>query len=75
MRKRNAFIDQYRKEPGFEDGLDEFDDARFVHDIQFWLSQTVSIRVIPSNNHLWDLEQSLKSNETDEISSLERIER
>lgn len=30
LRKKNAFIDQYRKEPMFEDGLEEFDDAREV---------------------------------------------
>ena len=28
--RKNAFIDQYRKEPMFEDSLDEFDDARNV---------------------------------------------
>jgi len=30
LRKRNAFLDQYRKEPMFEDGLEEFDSAREV---------------------------------------------
>ncbi len=30
LRKRNAFIDQYRKEPMFADGLEEFDSAREV---------------------------------------------
>ncbi|KAJ2797511.1 gamma-tubulin, partial [Coemansia guatemalensis] len=28
LRKRNAFLDLYRREPIFADGLDEFDDAR-----------------------------------------------
>ncbi|KAJ2055578.1 gamma-tubulin [Coemansia sp. S146] len=28
LRKRNAFLDQYRREPMFSDGLEEFDDAR-----------------------------------------------
>ncbi len=28
LRKRNAFLDQYRKEPMFEDGLEEFDSSR-----------------------------------------------
>lgn len=28
IRKRNAFLDNYRKEPMFEDNLDEFDSAR-----------------------------------------------
>ncbi|KAJ2156634.1 gamma-tubulin [Coemansia sp. RSA 552] len=28
LRKRNAFLDLYRREPMFADGLDEFDDAR-----------------------------------------------
>lgn len=30
LRKRNAYIEQYRKEPMFEDGLEEFDDSRQV---------------------------------------------
>lgn len=30
MRNRNAYIDQYKKEPMFENGLEEFDDARAV---------------------------------------------
>lgn len=30
LRKRNAFLDQYRKEPMFEENLDEFDSARLV---------------------------------------------
>lgn len=28
LRKRNAFLEQYRREPMFEDGLEEFDSAR-----------------------------------------------
>ena len=34
LRKRNAFLDQYRKEPMFKEGLEEFDSARcvgFIH--------------------------------------------
>lgn len=31
LRKRNAFLDQYRKEPMFEENLDEFDSARFTY--------------------------------------------
>lgn len=30
LRKRNAFLDQYRREPMFTDGLEEFDSAREV---------------------------------------------
>ena len=30
LRKRNAFLDQYRKEPMFEENLDEFDSARYA---------------------------------------------
>ncbi|CCJ28720.1 unnamed protein product [Pneumocystis jirovecii] len=30
LRKRNAYIEQYRKESMFEDGLEEFDDSRQV---------------------------------------------
>jgi tubulin gamma len=30
IRKRNAFLDNYRKEPMFENNLDEFDSAREV---------------------------------------------
>ncbi|KAJ2308537.1 gamma-tubulin [Coemansia sp. RSA 2704] len=34
LRKRNAFLDLYRREPMFADGLDEFDDARdTIHDL------------------------------------------
>lgn len=28
LKQRNAFMDQYRKEPMFRDSLDEFDDSR-----------------------------------------------
>lgn len=28
LRKRNAFVEQYKKEKMFENGLEEFDDAR-----------------------------------------------
>ena len=28
IRKRNAFLDNYRKEPMFRENLDEFDDSR-----------------------------------------------
>ena len=28
LRKRNAFLDQYRREPIFENGLEEFDSSR-----------------------------------------------
>ena len=30
LRKRNAFLEQYRREPMFADGLEEFDSARSV---------------------------------------------
>ena len=30
LRKRNAFLEQYRREPIFQDGLEEFDSAREV---------------------------------------------
>ena len=29
LRKRNAFLEQYRREPMFADGLEEFDSARY----------------------------------------------
>ena len=29
--KRNAFMEQYKKEKMFENGLEEFDDARCAH--------------------------------------------
>lgn len=29
LRKRNAFLEQYKKEKMFENGLEEFDDARY----------------------------------------------
>ncbi len=31
LRKRNAFMEQYKKEKMFENGLEEFDDARCAH--------------------------------------------
>lgn len=30
LRKRNAFLEQYRREPMFADGLEEFDSARWA---------------------------------------------
>ena len=30
LRKKNAFMEQYKKEKMFENGLEEFDDARSV---------------------------------------------
>lgn len=30
LRKKNAFMEQYKKEKMFENGLEEFDDARLV---------------------------------------------
>ena len=33
LRKRNAFVEQYKKEKMFENGLEEFDDARFVSSV------------------------------------------
>ena len=30
LRKRNAFLEQYKKEKMFENGLEEFDDSRYV---------------------------------------------
>jgi tubulin gamma len=30
LRKRNAFLEQYRREPMFADGLEEFDSSREV---------------------------------------------
>lgn len=37
LRKRNAFIDQYKKEKIFENGLEEFDDARYVASLLYML--------------------------------------
>jgi len=30
LRKRNAFLEQYKKEKMFANGLEEFDDARYA---------------------------------------------
>jgi tubulin gamma len=30
LRKRNAFLEQYRREPIFSEGLEEFDHSRLV---------------------------------------------
>jgi len=32
LKKRNAFVEQYKKERMFENGLEEFDDARATAD-------------------------------------------
>jgi tubulin gamma len=38
LRKRNAFLEQYKKERIFENGLEEFDDARYASPLLFdWL--------------------------------------
>jgi hypothetical protein len=31
LRRRNAFMEQYKKEKMFENGLEEFDDARYAY--------------------------------------------
>ena len=36
LRKRNAFLEQYKKEKMFENGLEEFDDARYVRLLFSW---------------------------------------
>ena len=30
LRKRNAFLESYRKEPMFKDGFEEFDSSKYV---------------------------------------------
>jgi tubulin gamma len=35
LRGRNAFLDQYRKEPTFSENLDEFDSARWTRPLLF----------------------------------------
>lgn len=34
LRKRNAFLEQYKKEKMFENSYDEFDDARYAQAYQ-----------------------------------------
>lgn len=34
LRKRNAFLEQYRREPMFKDGFEEFDSSKYVHSHQ-----------------------------------------
>lgn len=36
LRKRNAFLEQYKKEKMFEHGLEEFDDARYTLSISVY---------------------------------------
>lgn len=38
LMKRKAFLDQYKKEKWFADGLGEFDEARYVFSIMFFFS-------------------------------------
>lgn len=35
LRKKGAFIENYKQEAMFENGLEEFDDARYVLSVQF----------------------------------------
>ena len=35
LKKRNAFLEQYKKERMFENGLEEFDDARYASSLLF----------------------------------------
>jgi len=37
LRKRNAFLDQYKKEKMFENGFDEFDESRYVDRSIIWI--------------------------------------
>lgn len=46
LRKRNAFLDQYRKEPMFEENLDEFDSARYVHNLYMYVFTLSSLLII-----------------------------
>ena len=45
LRKRNAFLDQYRREPMFSDNFDEFDSARLdacLYTCNYYLICTLS---------------------------------
>jgi len=42
LRKRNAFLEQYRKEKMFEHGLEEFDDARYAPS---WVKRVTNIYI------------------------------
>ena len=46
LKKRNAFLDQYKKEKIFENGLEEFDDARSEIWRLFKLSSTYRMHFI-----------------------------
>ena len=39
LRKRNAFLEQYKKEKVFQDGLEEFDDAKCVSVLLFLVAR------------------------------------
>jgi hypothetical protein len=54
LRKRNAFfLEQYKKEKMLEHGLEEFDDARYVHSV---LTHELICKM-----HLYKLEQHVRS--------------
>lgn len=59
LRKRNAFLDVYRKEPMFEENLDEFDSSRYRNIImKNWRSKIdASSNVMVTNRFymLWDM--------------------
>lgn len=42
LRKRNAFLEQYKKEDMFADGLEEFDDSRSVRPILYYMSKSTA---------------------------------
>lgn len=40
LRRRNAFLEQYKRQRMFENGLEEFDDARYL---AFLLTATLTL--------------------------------
>ncbi len=49
LRRKNAFVDQYKKEEMFANGLGEFDDSRYIlhcYDLSNYLTCTVSSDVV-----------------------------
>ncbi len=61
LRKRNAFLDQYRREPMFQDGLEEFDSSRLVE--LHWLAHSCRMNLFDFREVVTDLIEEYKAAE------------
>ena len=58
MRKRNAFLDNYKKEPMFKDSLEDFDDSQYAIE-----SLIKEYKAAETKNYLeWGMEEMQSEN-------------